>query len=94
MMRKLLVSMTLICLVVLSTTSLSYGKEQKQEAQRYVPCILWYTYEIDDPFHGKITKTDRIDLGLVLGNGFGAAICEQRAQTYIATHYRDIDTGI
>ena len=93
MMRRLLVSMALICLAVLSTTILSFEKEQESGYTR--SCILYYTYDVQDPIiRDYREKTDRIDLGSVSADGFGAAICEQRAQTYIATHYRDIDTGI
>jgi len=92
-MRKFLVSMTLISLVVLSTTIRSFGKEQDSGYTRQ--CILYYTYYVWDPFiRDYREKTDRIDLGVVSADGFGSAICESRANAYIETHYRDIDTGI
>lgn len=93
MTRKFLISMTLIGLFVFSATNISFGKEQESGYTR--SCILYFTYDVWDPFiRDYREKTDRIDLGSVSADGFGAAICEQRAHRYIQTHYRYLDTGI
>jgi len=81
MMRKFLISMTLISLIALATTNHSIAKEQAPEWT--VPCIFWYTYTVDDPIQGKVTRTDRIDLGNVPSGGFGLAICEAKARSYM-----------
>lgn len=82
-MRKFLVSMTLISLVVLSTTNLSFGKEQKQEPWD-VECILTYEYTEYSEFHGRnIIKTGTVDLGNVPRGGWGVGICKMKADAFL-----------
>ena len=86
MMRKFLISMTLISLIALATTNHSIAKEQAPEWT--VGCYLDYTYAIHDPMTGgERYVTERIYLGNVPGGGFGLAICEAKARAY--TEMRD-----
>jgi len=93
MMRRLLVSMTLISLIILSTTNISFGKEQKQEPWD-VECVLTYEYREWSELHGRYfirSKTEH--LGYVPRGGWGVAICKARADAFLEQVKREIDTG-
>lgn len=51
---RIVVSMTLISLVVLSTTNLSFGKEQESGYTK--SCILYYTFDVWDPIIKDIER--------------------------------------
>ena len=94
MMRKLFISMTLICLIILSTTNISFGKEQKQEPWD-VECILTYDYLEWSSFHGRyITRTNTVDLGNVPRGGWGVGICKMKADAFLEQVKREIDFGL